>query len=71
MQRGLGAISGNSLAGNCLSLGETEAHARGRNLLFSSFQCVFSISWAAKLRNGKKVQEFLALPSQVAGLICG
>lgn len=54
VQRGLEANSNNSLAGNCLSLGETEAQARGRNLLFSSFQCVSSISWTVKLRNGKK-----------------
>lgn len=66
------ASSNNSSTGSHPTSGETGAQPRERNVLFSSFPCVSSISWTAKLRNGgkkKKVQEFLPLHSQAVGLV--
>lgn len=68
------ASSNNSSTGSHPTSGETGAQPRERNLLFSSFPCVSSISWTAKLRNGEKknkVQEFLPLHSQAVGLVSG
>lgn len=48
------ASSNNSSRGSHPTSGETGAQPRERNLLFSSFPCVSSISWTAKLRNGEK-----------------